>query len=309
MSTNMATLQYPTTKWAQWASLDIIPLSIISDNNPDTPELSLVGELPVKGGFGYSLTLDPKFTYHFSSIHESASPEEIAFLADPSTGEIFWANSTAQETLGFSMTNSSLGLALPQEHSVVLVVSNPEMTEKNSFNLEVSADMILSPAPTDDPVFRFAKLSTGTYFYTASIEERDQIINHNPDFRFEGSVFVGDNEAREGFIPVSRFANLKSGSYFYTANQAEIDSTLSNANFRYEGTAFYAPAFDSLNTEPVYRLQNPQSKGYLFTTNPAEKAFALLDGWNDQGIAFYSEIPNALETSLTSLAVLDIFAS
>ena len=74
------------------------------------------------------------------------------------------------------------------------------------------------------PVFRFAKISNGAYFYTGNAGEKDLVLRDYPDFRYEGVAFY-QSSAQTG-LPVFRFANLTNGGYFYTASAAERDTCL-----------------------------------------------------------------------------------
>ncbi|MBP8308187.1 MAG: trypsin-like serine protease [Burkholderiaceae bacterium] len=141
------------------------------------------------------------------------------------------------------------------------------------------------------PVYRYAKLASGMYFYTASESERQSIASAYPDFRFEGSVFFGETQPGPGLAPVYRYANLRNGGYFYTASEAERASiAASYPDLRFEGVAFQvpdAPAGDGL--APVYRLASLSNGAYLFTASTAERSYALsLGNWRDEGVAFNS---------------------
>jgi Repeat of unknown function (DUF5648) len=156
---------------------------------------------------------------------------------------------------------------------------------------------ISEKAPGDkEPVFRFAKISTGAYFYTANATEAEEINKSYPDFRYEGVAFQHVT-ATGGGIPVYRFAKLDSGGYFYTANEVEknfVESTLS-ATFRFEGISFYAV---SSGGQPVYRLSNSNNGAYLYTTSPEEYNYAgSLTGWRQEGTAFNA--PSGLQISGT----------
>ena len=70
------------------------------------------------------------------------------------------------------------------------------------------------------PVYRFAKVSNGAYFFTGSEPERGQILSGFPDFRPEGVGFYAYTDSALG-APVFRFANLTNGGYFYTGSVAE----------------------------------------------------------------------------------------
>jgi cytochrome c len=144
------------------------------------------------------------------------------------------------------------------------------------------------------PVYRFAKISTGAYFYTGNQWEADNIRDTLPDFRYEGIAFY-QSDAASG-SPVYRFANLDNGGYFYTASAWERDNTITNyPNMRYEGSTFsVAPAGDPA-AAPVYRVANLQNGAYLYTTNPAERDAAVALGfWRDEGSTFAARTtPNA----------------
>ena len=136
------------------------------------------------------------------------------------------------------------------------------------------------------PVYRFAKISSGAYFYTGSQWEADNIRDNLPDFRYEGIAFY-QSDAASG-TPVYRFANRDNGGYFYTASAWERDNTIANyPNMRYEGSTFsVAPAGDPA-ASPVYRVANLQNGAYLYTTNPGERDAAVALGfWRDEGSTF-----------------------
>ena len=137
-----------------------------------------------------------------------------------------------------------------------------------------------------DPIYRFAKISSGAYFYTGSQWEADNIRDTLTDFRYEGIAFYQSDQASGS--PVYRFANTANGGYFYTASAWERDNTIANyPHMRYEGSTFsVAPAGDP-NAAPVYRLANLDNGAYLYTTNPAERDAAVALGfWRDEGSTF-----------------------
>lgn len=139
-----------------------------------------------------------------------------------------------------------------------------------------------------EPVYRFAALSNGAYFYTGNEVEKSLILQHYPSMRFEGIGFYGDVAPSEGLQPVYRFANLKNGGYFYTAVEAEKQTILSNyTHLRFEGASFFVPTAASEITTPVFRLANLINGAYLYTTSAAEKSSAMATGrFRDEGTAF-----------------------
>jgi hypothetical protein len=147
------------------------------------------------------------------------------------------------------------------------------------------------------PVYRFAKISNGAYFFTGSPAEKETILVSYPDFRYEGIAYLrtGDGTGQ----PVYRFANLGNGGYFYTASVAERDFVRNTRpDMRYEGSTFSVDGQTAVGSAPVYRLANLRNGAYLYTVDNAERQFAVgLGFWRDEGLSFYalpsSAYPNA----------------
>ena len=174
-----------------------------------------------------------------------------------------------------------------------------------------SSGIIRNDDPGDVlPVYRFAKISNGAYFFTGSLGERNQIIASFPDFRAEGVGFFAYAEASAG-APVYRFANLNNGGYFFTGSEAERDATIANyPNMRYEGSTFSVASSTAPGAQPVYRLANLTNGGYLYTTAAAERDAALSLGfWRNEGISFYAFCKsNLFQTQRASNSSLCLFA-
>ena len=138
------------------------------------------------------------------------------------------------------------------------------------------------------PVFRFAKISNGAYFFTGSAGEKDIILNTFPDFRCEGLAFfrTSDNSG----VPVYRFANLVNGGYFFTASAEERDFVqATRPDMRFEGSTFSVVTAETAGATPVYRLANLSNGAYLYTRRSDERDYAVsLGNWRNEGIAFYS---------------------
>lgn len=146
------------------------------------------------------------------------------------------------------------------------------------------------------PVFRFAKLSNGAYFFTGNASEKDTILLKYSDFRCEGIAFyrTSDNSGE----PVFRFANLLTGAYFYTTNTTERDFILQHrSDFRFEGSSFSVSG-NITGAIPVHRLANTSNGAYLYTTSSQEALYAeSLGNWRNEGVAFYSMQPSSNEPS------------
>lgn len=169
----------------------------------------------------------------------------------------------------------------------------------------VSATAREMPAAAADtgvaPVYRFAKISNGAYFYTGSEEERSIILNTYPDFRFEGIAF--NRTADDAGQPVYRFANLVNGGYFYTADEAEKQLVIdTRTDMRFEGSTFKVAGAAHANPEPVYRLANLRNGAYLYTRSKEESdAAAATTIWRPEGVVFKAPLGNAVvPTTITA---------
>lgn len=91
---------------------------------------------------------------------------------------------------------------------------------------------------------------------------------------------------------VYRLYNPNSGEHFYTENKVEYDY-LGEIGWKQEGTAWYAPKAENLEDSdetflPVYRVYNPNAGDHHYTLDENEKDYLITHGWNDEGIAMYS---------------------
>lgn len=277
------------------------PLALPADTAAGNVDLAIDGTLGTAAAgerFTYGVDLSARLSYDFLVSEPAGGNAVSALLADAVTGEVFWGNGRALDALGLDPSFSLIPVRLAEDRSLALIVEDAAATGTEvDFRVEVDS---FQPAYSDNAIYRFVKLSSGMYFYTANEQEKAFIEAEMPDFRSEGPVFIGDDEARPGYEPVHRFADLDNGGYFYTASEAERDIALGDASLRYEGVSFYVPAAPTADTSPVWRLHNRDTDGYLFTSNPAEKLFALLQGhWDDQGVAFHSAPPAAPEAEPT----------
>ena len=95
---------------------------------------------------------------------------------------------------------------------------------------------VAQAAPTD--IYRFYHLDAGRHFYTASVAERDKVLNLYPRFAYEGPVFQAYLTQEAGTVPVYRFYHQGNGSHVYTASETEKSYILLNYPiYAYEGIA------------------------------------------------------------------------
>jgi hypothetical protein len=135
-------------------------------------------------------------------------------------------------------------------------------------------------------VYRFAKISTGAYFYTGSEVEVGTILASYPDFRFEGPAFEQDTSG--GGTPVYRFANIANGGYFYTGSEAEKNQVIATyPNMRFEGSTFAVAPAAQADAKDIYRLANLNNGAYLYTLSAVERDYAVgLGYWRFEGSTF-----------------------
>jgi hypothetical protein len=291
MAQLMRTKPFALVDWSYWRSLELIPVTVLADEDPSTPDGYQPGFLFAGQSRAYTLVLEPGMAYRFDVNFEGTAAGK-AYLSVGDTGQLLWANAPGLAALGLDPARADRPVMVDAPTEVTLALHNADEQVHTPFDAYVSVE----PQPVYDAenVYRFVKLSTGQYFYTASEAEREIIATEYPDFRFEGPVFAGDETPRHDYIPVHRFADLVTGGYFYTASEEErqfVETTMAD-RMRYENIAFYVPEEEEPGvTQPVIRLKNLDTGGYLFTANPEEVLFAQLQldsPWEYQGVAFHA---------------------
>jgi hypothetical protein len=100
-------------------------------------------------------------------------------------------------------------------------------------------------------VFRFANLVTGGYFYTASVAERDSVLNdavYKLRFRLDDAGFFVAPDNDPLAYPVYRAANRANGAYLYTLSQPEVSYAVNViGTWNDEGLKFRVPNVPTVN--------------------------------------------------------------
>jgi Repeat of unknown function (DUF5648) len=166
--------------------------------------------------------------------------------------------------------------------------SDPLSSQKTISSVAEIKEKATLPASLEPLVYRFAKYSSGAYFYTGSSLEAQLVIDSYPDFRYEGPAFGHDTTAQG--IAVYRFANLNNGGYFFTGSEVERDATIQNyPNMRFEGSTFKSVPVSTEGAQAIHRLANLNNGAYLYTTSVAERDYAVSLGfWRYEGVTFYA---------------------
>ena len=140
----------------------------------------------------------------------------------------------------------------------------------------------ITPDPIEgaEHVYRLYNLVTGEHFYTASVDEGNNLIDAG--WSFEGSAWIAPKESS---MPVYRLIN-SAGGHIFTPDPEE-KRILVESGWREEGIAFYSSLPTDLPIIPIYRAYCPGNGDHLFAANATEYYSLLSVGWQGEGIRFY----------------------
>lgn len=150
----------------------------------------------------------------------------------------------------------------------------------------------LAPAASLN-VYRFYNNRAGTHFYTASDQERaDVILKQSATYSYEGTAYTLEAGSPSATQPLHRFYNTVTGTHFYTASDDEKAAVLArlSAVYRYEGTAYNVSAVPVAGGAAVYRFRNLRTGVHFYTASAGERdaVIAQLSGtYALEGTAFY----------------------
>ena len=142
-------------------------------------------------------------------------------------------------------------------------------------------------------VFRFFNTSSGSHFYTSSVDEASHVYATMPGMQYEGVVY---DRAMQGgnTIDVFRFYNTANNSHFYTASAQEADTIMGTLpEYRFEGVAYQARAAADDDLQGVHRFYNTGAATHFYTASDAEAQSVineLSDYFQYEGIAFYADV-------------------
>ena len=147
-------------------------------------------------------------------------------------------------------------------------------------------------------VHRFFRTDTGSHFYTASLVEKQIVIDNLPHYSYEGISYqaASNSEAADpvsGAKPVYRFFNQSTGVHLYTISEVEKDYIIDNhSNYTFENVAYHAFDTPQEDTVELYRFYQTEEDFHFFTPSVGERDYVIdnfpnyeLEGNN--GIAFY----------------------
>ncbi len=147
-------------------------------------------------------------------------------------------------------------------------------------------------SPTSGGVFRFFNTADGTHFYTAGLNERDNVLLNRTDLVQENNGFGAVTTASSTTVSVYRFFDTVHGTHFFTASDAERNQVIATrSDLTYEPSAsFLEHATPQSGDVAVYRLFSTTDGTHLYTGSPAELSGLTATGSNyrAEGISFYA---------------------
>lgn len=141
------------------------------------------------------------------------------------------------------------------------------------------------------PIYRFFNTRIAAHFYTASLEERNNVIATLPSLRYEGIAFYASTQPARGLSPVYRFYNTQTGVHLYTISESEKTHIQNNIPaLKYEGIAYYASQITAVGTTSLRRFFVRDRGFHFYSSSPEEAARirATLPNYVDEGPAYFA---------------------
>lgn len=201
---------------------------------------------------------DVETDYSFS-ITQSSSSEESSESSDTETSNNDDSSQSDAETeplisegdtvYRFFRTDSLTQFYTTSEEELASVQENLPQYEYQGESF-VGAP---NPEENDDitgvvPVYRFFNTNTGVHLYTASIVEKDAILENLPNYTDEGISYYGYESQQEDTVALYRFYNASLDAHFYTPSIEERDEYLASSDYQPEGdengVAFYVESIE-----------------------------------------------------------------
>ena len=241
-------------------------LETVDFTNTDFTELNLgnnhIGALDLSNTTAKTATLQPQTFY----VSETLKNVNLAETFENFDKKAVAANSNYNEETG------------------VLTIGGADAYYYYNTGVGTATDKyLLVTLEAANPMNRLYNPNSGEHFYTASIEEKEALVNLG--WNDEGYGWVAP-KTEGATAPVYRLYNPNAGDHHYTMNKGERD-TLVAYGWKDEGTGWYS---DTAKTVAVYRQYNPYANGagaHNYTTDKAENDHLVSLGWTPEGKAWY----------------------
>lgn len=138
-------------------------------------------------------------------------------------------------------------------------------------------------------VYRFFNINNGAYLYTISTDEKNDVLQLQNEWEYEGAKFeVAESQLNE-MSPVYRFFNTEEGGHIYTTSETERDGISQLDKYNYEGIKFYVHTGDNSEyNSPVFRFFDAEVGVHLYTSNSTERdAVEKIEKFNYENVGFY----------------------
>jgi hypothetical protein len=140
-------------------------------------------------------------------------------------------------------------------------------------------------------VWRFYSKKYRGHFFTIDEEEKQNLIDTNPNWKFEGGAYKAYTNQAPGTVPLYRFYSKKYSGHFFTIDEEEMETVRdTNPNWKYEGIAYYVYPEEVGGTVPVFRFWSKGYKHHFYTIDEEEKdtLIATNPNWAYERVAFYA---------------------
>lgn len=278
------------------AALD--PVQVEGSNGPTTYRFVITRasdpNLALTVGYAVTGAIYPGFNGPGFNGTVAAAGSDFQGGAFPS-GQITFARGATTATLAVSVAGDT---AAEADEGFAISLSSTDPTDSITVRGTVNAvilndDGYAVVAANTIGVYRFFDTDDGTHFFTASVQERNSLIQARTDLVYEGPDLnaVADPSADPAAAPVFRFFDARYGTHFYTASAAERDTvTSTRPDLVDEGIGFYEHVTQQSGDAPVYRFFDTRYGTHFYTASPGERAtiLATRSDLTDEGVGFYA---------------------
>lgn len=210
---------------------------------------------------------------------------------DDGTTELVWPSWSVSSGAQYGSMDSS-GTFTASEVEATATVGILARYEGKSANKTISiVPSGIKPALVSVPIYRFYSKKYRGHFFTMDEEEKDSLINSNPNWHYEGIAYYAFGEKGAGMATLHRFYSKKYKGHFFTIDENEKNQIIAgNPNWKYEGEAYYVYPTKTEGTVPVFRFWSKEYRHHFYTTSEEEKNDLIAHNpkWKYEGIAFYA---------------------
>ena len=140
-------------------------------------------------------------------------------------------------------------------------------------------------------VFRFYSKRYKGHFFTIDEGEKDLLIAHNPNWKYEGVAYRAFREQVDGTVALYRFYSKRYSGHFFTIDEQEMWTVReTNPNWKYEGISFYVYPEEIAGSVPVFRFWSKGYRHHFYTTSEEEKDDLIANNpnWKYECVAFWA---------------------